>query len=265
MTDLFRSDPFCFEITVEEPNEQFDVLRDMNDMAFLTSQLPDKFSALSLPSTIPQADLQRAQYVPDMVDPEQLLEIRSKAKLAPRQFQRLLEISLLSTIPKSSRSTHRITKKGNTAGEDDRKYYFWRLLLKERLFIKNKDLLVQLGEEERVGKLEEIMPGVIEEYETRMEQFSRRVQKYGLSDIVIGFRDGWRKQGSAVPKKRKVVESDEEDEEEAEDSAVEKKRKLEKGKEKKRTGPGAGARSKRVVQTTSDYSEEEGEQYTLHE
>lgn len=269
MTHLFRTDPSCFEITVEEPNEQFDVLRDLNDMAFLTSQLPDKFSALSLPSSISQAELRRPQYVPDMVDPEQVLEIRSKAKLAPRQFQRLLEIALLGTIPKGSRSSHRITRKGNTAGEDDRKYYFWRLMLKERLFIKNKDTLVQLNEEERIGKLEEIMPGVIEEYEERMEQFAKRIRQYGLSDIVLGFRDGWRKTNSVVPKKRKVVESDEEDgdKEGAEDSAVEKKRKIEKRvvvESKKKVGPGAGARSKRVIQTTSDFSEEE-EQNTLHE
>ena len=254
MVSLFRSDPLCFEITVEEPNEQFDVLRDMNDMAYLHSQLP-AFTSLSLPTQISQADLRRPMYVPDMLDSDRLLELRGKAKLAPRQFQRLVEIQMLSTIPKTNRNVHRITRKASAADENDRRYYFWRLMVKERLFVRNKDQLVQLEEEERVPKLEEIMPGVVEEYETRIEGFQKRVDSQGLLDIVNTLNGGAKKrEGKIVPKKRKVVEDDDDDE--TEDSGVETK------KSKLRASMSSRGKS-RVVQTTSDV-EEEGVN-TLHE
>ncbi|KIW02525.1 uncharacterized protein PV09_06323 [Verruconis gallopava] len=210
MVSLFRADPLVFEITVEEPNEQFDVLRDQNDMAYLTTQ-KESFSALTLPSTIPTTELHRTAFVPDMVSADDLFALRASSKIAPRQFQRLAEIHLLSTIPKNNRSVNRITRKANAADENDRRYYFWRLMVKERLFIRNKDQLMQLDEEERVSKLEATLPSLIDEYEARIDGFATR-RRQGFLDIVKSF---CAKAPSANgPRKRKVVADDDDEDEE---------------------------------------------------
>jgi histone acetyltransferase 1 len=209
MVSLFRTDNLVFEITVEEPNEQFDVLRDQNDMAYLTSQ-KSAFDALSLPGSIPPAELRRTAYVPDMVPSDDLFALRAASKIAPRQYQRLTEIHLLSTIPQRNRNNARITRKANAADENDRRYYFWRLMVKERLFIRNKDQLMQLEEEERVEKLEDTMPPLIEEYEARIDQFERR-KKAGLLKIIESFCG---KAANGVTRKRKVVDEDEDEDDE---------------------------------------------------
>jgi histone acetyltransferase 1 len=248
MVSHFRADPLCFEITVEEPNEQFDVLRDMNDLAYLNSQ-HSAFKSLCLPDKISQADLRRPSYVPDMVPADDLFALRSSAKLAPRQFQRLVEIHLLSTIPALNRTgTHRITRKANSANENDRRYYFWRLMVKERLFIRNKDQLIQVDEAERVPKLEAIMPGVSEEYESRIEGFQKRVRKLGLVEVVEAFCGKPMQQKKVVPRKRKVVEDDEDEDEDVEVGKLSVKK-------------GLTSRAKRVALTPS---EDEGPN-TLHD
>ena len=255
MVSYFRADPLVFEITVEEPNESFDVLRDMNDMAYLVSQTTSQdpsFTSLALPVQVPAAELKRTSYIPDLLSTSDLNTLRARAKLAPRQFQRLVEIHTLSTIPKAHRNVHRITRKAASADANDRRYYFWRLMVKERLFIRNKDQLVQLEEEERVPKLEEIMPGVVDEYESRIEGFERRVDDYGLLAVVEAFYGSaqGKKQNKVVPKKRKVIEDD--DDEETEDSGVETKKRMR-----------AAGRMKKVLPPTSDAEEEEGPN-TLH-
>src|SRR5690242_4067831 len=108
------------------------------------------------------------------------------------------------------------------------------------------------------------MPGVVEEYEDRIEGFARRVSEYGLMRIVGEFGGAGGEEGGeaskikaakVVPKKRKVVDDDgEEDGDETGDSGVETKR------SRKNTGGGRVAR--RVVETTSDV-EDEGPN-TLH-
>jgi histone acetyltransferase 1 len=204
MVSLFRADKLVFEITVEEPNEQFDILRDQNDMAYLTSQKP-QFSSLLLPSTVDKTELARKAFIPDMVPSEALFALRAASKIAPRQFQRLSEIHLLSTIPQHNRNINRLARKANAADENDRRYYFWRLMVKERVFIRNKDQLMQLEEEERVTKLEETMPPLVEEYTKLIALFEKR-KDLGLLRIVMSFCG--KSTNGAARRKRKVVDED---------------------------------------------------------
>jgi histone acetyltransferase 1 len=226
MTSVFRHDKWVFEITVEEPNEDFDALRDHCDMAYLNS-LPQllntksSFAALTLPDQIPLSAFNDDAPVPtDKITPQDDLErIRNHAKIAPRQFMRLLEIHLLSTLPPRNRSTSRITRKYSSADPQDRRYYFWRLLVKERIFMKNRDQLLQIDEAERVGKVEETLGGVQEEYTERIDGFTRRMAR-GLGDIVEAFESGGGQANGGASlsaaaglarRKRKVVEDDEDD------------------------------------------------------
>lgn len=81
---------------------------------------------------------------------------------------------LLSQIPPQSRSTARLTRREKTANAADRAYYFWRLLVKHRLYKRNKDQLMQLELEERIEKLEETLKGVESEYLRILEGADRR-------------------------------------------------------------------------------------------
>jgi histone acetyltransferase 1 len=229
MTSLFRRDQWAFEITVEEPNEEFDALRDYCDMAYLYSlpQLPGtetSFKDLRLPDKVSRSDFDPDNFVPtDKLLPLQTLsQIRHHAKIAPRQFHRVLEIHLLSTIPPRHRETSRITRKSLSADPNDRHYYFWRLIVKERVFMKNRDQLLQIDEDERVGKVEDTLGGLQEEYKERIEKFERRMRK-GLADVIDMLAGEQPSNGGAAPSsggakrnKRKVVDDEDDDDEEEE-------------------------------------------------
>ena len=227
MTTLFRQDKWVFEITVEEPNEDFDTLRDYCDMAYLNSMptLPNMdvhFKDVNISDTIPIEDLAADNLVPtDQLLPLEALNIlRHNAKIAPRQFQRLVEIHLLDTIPPRYRSTARQTRKSAAPDRNDRAYYFWRLLVKERIFMKNRDQLLQIDEAERVGKVEETVAGVEDEYVERIDGYRHRVDR-GLEEIMetLGAErqagEGAASSTGQSRRKRKVI-GDDEDEGEAE-------------------------------------------------
>jgi len=221
MTTVFRKDKWVYEITVEEPNEDFDALRDFCDLAYLYECHPT-FKNLALPDAIPKLELSSNRKVPlDLLTPfDTLNKLRLAAKVAPRQFQRITEMHLLSTIPPRHRSTTRISRKSAAADINDRKYYFWRLLTKERIFIKNKDQLLQVDEDERVDKVEETLTGVQLEYEERWAPFQQRMDK-GLRKCVasvigeMGGKTDTKASQTNGRKKRKIVSDDDEDESEA--------------------------------------------------
>lgn len=221
MTTVFRKDKWVYEITVEEPNEDFDALRDYCDLAYLYECHPE-FKTLSLPVKIPTEEFASTRKIPldSLTSFETLHKTRLAAKIAPRQYQRITEMHLLSTIPPRNRSTARISRKWASADPNDRKYYFWRLLTKERIFIKNKDQLLQVDEGERVGKIEETLTGVQLEYEERWHPFERRMDK-GLRKCVTSVIEAMGGQSDTKAshmngrKKRKVVSDDDEDEPEA--------------------------------------------------
>ena len=101
-------------------------------------------------------------------------------------------------------------RKAQSADVADRHYYFWRLLTKERLFIRNKDQLMTVPEGDRVEKLDATLGAVEEEYATRLTELDRRIG-VGLGKVVAEFCGPPAATGSK--RKRKVIDDDEDDNE----------------------------------------------------
>ena len=205
ITDRFLQDRSVFEITVEDPNEAFDDLRDYCDLARL---VPDPlFANLRLPSDLDKSLLTPDATVPhkELVDSSTAEEARHKYKIARRQFDRLLEIHLLSAIEPGHRTVSRITRKSQASDVQDRQYYFWRLLVKLRLLWQNKDVLMQVDADERVTKLEETLVGLQEEYERLLKGLEKR-------NVGGAASTGASSSDRLATRRKRAVESDTEDE-----------------------------------------------------
>ena len=206
MVKTFRASPTCTEITVEDPNEAFDDLRDYCDYKYLLGN--GTFTNISLKTDIdPKLSARRSGIrVPTskLLDMPLLESLRKKNKIAPRQFARLVELHLLTKIPPHNRQagTARLTQRGRATDPNDRAFYYWRLLVKQRVYKKNKDVLVQLDRAERVDKVEETVGEVAGDY----ERLLRRMEKW---------QGGERSEGSERrdrAKRKVVAEDDDEDE-----------------------------------------------------
>ena len=223
MIATFLADKACIEITVEDPNESFDDLRDYADYARLAAA--GSLAPITLTSSLPPALTARRPGVrvptARLVDKRLLESLRARTKLAPRQFARLVELHLLSKIPAHSRKagTARLTRKGAATDEGDRMFYYWRLLVKQRIYRQNRDVLVQLDAAERVEKLEETVAGQTEAYERLLEGMEKRRQKdmQGEDTGSLGTSTG---RG-----KRKVVGGDEDEEDAQSDDIKEREKK----------------------------------------
>jgi len=224
MTTLFLSDPTCTEITVEDPNEAFDDLRDFCDLTRLASTgvlsritlntTPTVATTVSSTTTATPAPDKpppsRRGLVPTsaLLDLPLLARLRQAAKLAPRQFARLVELHLLSRIPPSHRqSTARLTRRGRATDENDRAYYWWRLLVKQRIYRKHRDQLMQLDRLERVDKLEETVGTLLGDYERLLRALQGGEGREGAESGGAGGAGGERRERA----KRKVVEEDEDE------------------------------------------------------
>ena len=208
------------EITVEDPNESFDDLRDLNDLLYLRAHFPT-FRSLAL-NTSPQLPLNRHERAEAPLPMTQLLDhaaldrIHDAARLCRRQFERCVEMQTLANIPPLHRSITRTTRKDKASDPHDRAYYFWRLMAKHRLAIHNAELLSQLSDEERIEKLEQTV-GTVEVGHTKvLEKAEGRVA------VVVGVEDGPRENGAGskraaeelparVKKRKKVVLVDEDE------------------------------------------------------
>jgi histone acetyltransferase 1 len=163
--DYYLHDPLTIEITVEDPNEQFDDLRDLNDLTLLRT-LPD-FHALHInTSSVPRA---KSPIPRDIVDSVALETLRKKMKIAPRQFYRVVEMHLLTKIPTTVRQSllleqERKVEKDVGLAEKKKEYRLWQLWVKKRLYKHNRDMLIQLDRVERIEKLEQALGGVEADY-----------------------------------------------------------------------------------------------------
>ncbi|KAK8213923.1 acyl-CoA N-acyltransferase [Phyllosticta capitalensis] len=205
MMSLFLNDPNVFEVTVEDPNEAFDDLRDWCDLARLRSN--PEFESLTVADSVPEDALRPDITTPShLILPEDLLsKIRRNSKISSRQFHRLVEMHTLSKIPAMNRKPARITRKHKAADANDRRYYFWRHLVKERLFNHNRDQLMQIDASERVEKVEQALGGVEFDYQRLLEVAEKRAAR------------GEGRSPKTIPAKRKaIVEDDSEDDEEVE-------------------------------------------------
>jgi histone acetyltransferase 1 len=198
------------EFTVEDPNEAFDDLRDLCDLLHLRANDPE-FAALRINTDVPEHALGRESELPtDIIVPFKARNaIMKRTKMMQRQFDRLVEMHTLSFIPGLNRSRNRITKRENASNENDKAYYFWRLYVKQRLYIFNRDQLAQLERQERIEKLESALDAVQEAYSQMIEKVQKREESAGLdgeggSQAVGGAR-------STPKKKRKVIEDDEDE------------------------------------------------------
>lgn len=165
---LYHEDPQTIEITVEDPNEAFDDLRDLSDLAFLRT-VPE-FQALKINTEV---TLAKPGPVPkNIVNADAAEALRQKAKIAPRQFSRVLELNLMSKLHHSVRQMledpERVVPK-----EHEYEYKLWRLLVKQRLYRHNKEMLGQLELDERISKLDETLYGVEFDYARLWAKFER--------------------------------------------------------------------------------------------
>ena len=177
MVKTFISDAACIEITVEDPSEAFDDLRDICDMATLRQD--GTLARINLETNIDPTIAKKriGVHVPSskLLDKPLLAHLRKEHKLAPRQFDRLIEMYLLSQIPQNCRSASpgQLVRRGETKDRGLRSYYFWKLLVKQRVYKRNKDTLMQLEREERIDKVEETVASVQADYERLLERMAK--------------------------------------------------------------------------------------------
>ncbi|KAG6999380.1 histone acetyltransferase type B catalytic subunit [Physcia stellaris] len=212
MTNTFLASPTCTEITVEDPSEAFDDLRDYCDYTRLlangtlgqiklSTNIDPKLTAKKIGVRVPTSKL---------LDVPLLESLRRKNKLAPRQFHRLVEMHLLSQIAPHARQagTARLTQRGRTSDQDDRTFYYWRLLVKQRVYKKNKDVLMQLEHLDRIDKVEQTVGEVIGDYERLLRGMVEKAMKGDDGVEGQASKNGEKRERG----KRKLVVEDDEDE-----------------------------------------------------
>lgn len=133
--DRMLADPDVCELTIEDPSEAFDGLRDACDLARLSKEegLQQAIADGRLRPPIERAWSDRA---------------RAEHKMAPRQWSRMLEILALKHLDQGSMDLVRA----------------YRLQLKARLFRVNREVLSQLSRVQRLEKLQETFESVVDEY-----------------------------------------------------------------------------------------------------
>ncbi|KAL7423933.1 histone acetyltransferase 1 [Cryptotrichosporon argae] len=131
--------PEVAELTVEDPAEAFEDLRDRNDLRYLVAQ------------GVPDDPAFTAGVGEDRRGPRAAWEtgVRRRHKIAQRQFDRLLEMLLLRQLDKS----------------EPAKVRAYRLQVKARLYRFNYELLSQMTPDERKEALAKTYDSVVEDYE----------------------------------------------------------------------------------------------------
>jgi histone acetyltransferase 1 len=215
----FLADPACLEITVEDPNERFDDLRDVCDYNNLHANgtLAKIKLNIDIDPKLFARQSKRKPRVPTgkLLDQQLLESLRTKNKLAPRQFSRLVEMHLLSQIPKYAREagTSRLMRKANSSDKADRAFYYWRLLVKQRIYKQHRDLMIQLESEERIEKLEETLTMQWLDYERLLAKL----------EIENGDSEESTEPRAVNRSKRKVVDDDDDEDEVDEDQVAAKR------------------------------------------
>ncbi|KAJ3329637.1 histone acetyltransferase 1 [Blyttiomyces sp. JEL0837] len=125
----FLLNPHVFDFTVEDPNDAFQNMRDRCDVEKILED--KKFSVLKAP-----------------VDPDVVAELKKKFKLSKGQADRCCEMVLLKNLKMN----------------DANAYKAYRLHVKRRLFRHNEEVLIPMGKDERLQKLEETYRAVEEGY-----------------------------------------------------------------------------------------------------
>ncbi|PIA17203.1 acyl-CoA N-acyltransferase [Coemansia reversa NRRL 1564] len=123
------------DLTVEDPSEAFDDMRDRNDMRYLLDH-----GAFDRISSAP-------------VDCKTVLELQHRFKLSKRQMIRCLEMALLQKIGSSGAAL---------AQSEDFRHF--SLFVKRRIYAQNTDLLQDLEDDEKKKKVAESFAAVVDDY-----------------------------------------------------------------------------------------------------
>ncbi|RDW65386.1 hypothetical protein BP5796_10078 [Coleophoma crateriformis] len=180
--DFYLAEPQTLEITVEDPNEAFDDLRDLNDLARLRTD--PEFTNLRMNTNVTVRS--KGPAPKDIVDPEQVDKLRKKFKIAPRQFSRLVEMYLLSLIPKAVRQSLLVEQPKSKVPDlpaREHEYHLWKLLAKQRLTRHNKDALAQLDRAERIDKLDQALGGVEADYARLLRSLDEKNDGKGVGSV----------------------------------------------------------------------------------
>ncbi|GFP52239.1 histone acetyltransferase type B catalytic subunit [Trichoderma asperellum] len=169
----YHSHAQTHEFTVENPNEAFDDLRDICDLAFLRT-MPE-FNELHVDTTV---KIPKSGPLPPLITgAENLEKIRLQAKIAPRQFYRVLEVHLMSQLPRSVRPTMSLDDDvPSPTAADKHNEKLWQLIVKQRLYRHNKEALAQVDVSQRIGKLSETLSSVALEYARLLAAHDRAVK-----------------------------------------------------------------------------------------
>jgi histone acetyltransferase 1 len=213
------------ELAVEDPSEEFDVLRDINDWRTLEPKLRAAHISINV-EPFSGTEKRRGGRLPTarLLDMAALRKIRAGTKIAKRQFARQVEMYLLSLIPFSHRAaggaslTKLLIQKTRATDPADKAYYWWRLILKQRIYKKNKDQLQQLDLEERHPKVEDAARAQEDEYEKLLLTFAALANK--------DFLQNGNGSQSAIERKRKIIEDDEDEDEDVASSSDAKKARI---------------------------------------
>lgn len=206
------ADPTIVELTVEDPNESFDALRDTADYCLLRPEFLKHNVGLNPDPLGAYSQKRRPRSVPTgaLIPTKLLFDIRTSFKIEATQFAHILEMYLLGTIPKSHRQAggtniaRLLIKKYKAEDENDRRYYWWRMLTKQRLYKKHKELLNELELMDRVEKLDDTVQNVEEGYEITLGALEGRLpEPEDVAPSTSGRRE-----------KRKLTIEDDEDEDE---------------------------------------------------
>jgi len=160
------SQPRIAELTVEDPAEAFEDLRDRNDLRMLLRNTRFMEEGLGHPGNAQPASSTDGQGITNAnavstsaskgkgklgppADKGWVEKWRCDLKMAGRQFYRLIEMLILKHLDPA----------------DERAMRAYRLQVKERLFRFNYEILVQLDRKERLEKLEETFQSVRDDYQ----------------------------------------------------------------------------------------------------
>lgn len=196
------------ELTVEDPNEEFDDMRDACDLVYLRES-NDDFASLAINPEIDPVKMTSTAPIPvdDIVDGAAKQRIKSTSKIMPRQLARLIEMQTYSKIPSNHRLVSRITRKEKSSNAMDRAYYFWRLYVKQRLYDAHRDTLNEMDPEERIEKLEATVKNVEDDYDRLLACADKRAKLATSGHILLQSQD-------RKSRKRKVVVEDDDDSDE---------------------------------------------------
>ncbi|OLN93954.1 Histone acetyltransferase type B catalytic subunit [Colletotrichum chlorophyti] len=178
----YLKSPQTLELTVEDPNEAFDDMRDLADLTFLRT-LPE-FSKVKINTSITLPNPPSGTVPKDLVDQELLKGLRQSTKIVERQFKRLIEMHTMSQLPNSVRVGFSEEKKPKPTKEEKHHYHLWQLYVKQRIYRQNADVLGQLDLTERSEKLNEALSSVELEY-ARLLDWHARWQKHAAPITTV--------------------------------------------------------------------------------